>query len=186
MAQPLKEVAMAAKYTVFLNRTEREELDSIVKKGKNAARVISLALVLLFADKSAEGSGRKTNAVISRELNISERTIESVKKRFVEGGISLALQRKRKTVNPNGVKFDGAFEARLVALACSPAPEGRARWTVRLLADKLVEMGVAPYGISHMSVQRALKKTKHDLISGSTTKSPPKKTSSFCGDGRRD
>jgi transposase len=176
--QPLREVAMASKYKIFLNQTEREELDSIVKKGKNAARVILLALVLLFCDMSPEGRGRKTNAVISRELNISERTIESVKRRFVEGGISLALQRKQKTVNPSCVKFDGAFEARLVALACSSPPEGRAGWTVRLLADELVETGIAPDGISHMSVQRTLKKTKLDLTSGSTIKSRLNKTRS--------
>jgi hypothetical protein len=78
------------------------------------------------------GRGRKTNVVISRELNVSERTIESVKKRFVEGGIASALQGKPKTIDPNRVKFDGAFEARLATLACSPPPKGRARWTVRL------------------------------------------------------
>jgi transposase len=149
---------MATKYKIFLTADERRALDSIVKKGKNAARVILLALVLLFCDLSPEGRGKKTNAEISRELNISERTVESVKKRFVEGGISLALQRKQKTVNPKSVKFDGAFEARLLALACSPPPSGRVRWTVRLLADKLVELGIATEGISHMSVQRALKK----------------------------
>jgi transposase len=108
---------------------------------------------------------------ISRELNISERTIESVKKRFMEGGVDKALQRKPKTVKPHSIKFDGAFEARLVALACSDPPEGRTRWTVRLLADKLVELGIAPDGISHMSVQRTLKKTKPTLTSRSIANS---------------
>jgi hypothetical protein len=89
----------------------------------------------------------------------------------VNGGISLALQRKPKTVNPKTIKLDGNLEARLIALACSPPPEGRVRWTVRLLADQLVELGIAPDGISHMSVQRILRKTKLDLISGNITNS---------------
>jgi hypothetical protein len=169
---------MATLYKIFLTPEERNTLDALVKKGKNSARVILLALVLLFADISPEGRGKKTNHQISLELNISERTIESVKKRFVEGGIDRALQRKQKTVNPNSIKFDGAFEARLVALACSPPPEGRVRWTVRLLADKVVELGIATEGISHMSVQRTLKKTKLVLTSKSITKSPRNTTQS--------
>jgi hypothetical protein len=162
---------MATIYRIFLTNDERNELNTISKKGKNAARVILLALVLLFCDQSPEGRGRKTNVEISRELNISERTIEAVKKRFVEGGIPLALQRKQKTFNPKSIKFDGAFEAKLIALACSSPPSGRAKWTVRLLADKLVELGIAPEGISHMTVQRTLKKTKLNLTNGSTIKS---------------
>ncbi|MDR1608479.1 MAG: helix-turn-helix domain-containing protein [Deltaproteobacteria bacterium] len=151
-------VGLATKYRIFLTTDERDELDSLAKKGKNSARVILLALVLLFCDMSPEGRGQKTNADISRELNISERTIESLKKRFVEGGIAYALERKQKTFNPKTIKFDGAFEARLVALASSPPPDGRARWTVRLLADKVMELGLAPDGISHMSIHRILKK----------------------------
>jgi transposase len=169
---------MATKYKIFLTTDERDELDSLVKKGKNAARVILLALVLLFCDMSPEGRGKKTNAVISRELNISERTIESLKKRFVEGGIAYALQRKQKTFNPKTIKFDSAFEAKLIALACSPPPDGRVRWTVRLLADKIVELGIKPDGISHMSVQRILKKTKLDLTVRNITKFPPNITPS--------
>jgi hypothetical protein len=152
-----KEVAMATKYHIFLTADERSALDALVKKGKNTARVILMAIILLFCDKSPDARVQKTNAEISRELNISERTIESLKKRFVEGGMDLALQRKKKTVNPKVIKFDGSFEARLVALACSEPPSGRVRWTVRLLADKLVEMGIAPDGICHMTVQRVLK-----------------------------
>jgi hypothetical protein len=161
---------MATKYKIFLTPEERIELDNIVKKGKNLARIILMSLVLLLCDMSPDGRGKKTNVEISRELNISERTIESIKKRFVEGGISRALQRKQKTVNPKCIKCDGAFEARLIALACSPPPSGRARWTVRLLTDKVVELGFAPKGISHMSVQRTLKKTKLDLTSRNTIK----------------
>jgi transposase len=167
---------MATKYRIFLSSEERNELDSIAKKGKNAARAILLALVLLLSDLSPDGRGKKTNYEISQILDISERTIESTKKRFTEGGISLALQRKPKTVNPKRIKFDGAFEARLVALASSNPPEGRVKWTVRLLADKAVELGIAPNGISRMTVQRTLKKTKLDLTSKSITRFPLNKT----------
>ncbi|MDR1871692.1 MAG: helix-turn-helix domain-containing protein [Deltaproteobacteria bacterium] len=163
---------MATKYQIFLSAQERDALDTIVKKGQNAARVVLKALILLFCDKSPDGRGPKSNAEISRELNISERTIESLKKRFLEGGMDLALQRKKKTFNPKAIKFDGSFAAKLVALACSEAPPGRVRWTARLLADKLVELGIAPQGVSHMTVQRVLKKTKLDLTSGDITKSP--------------
>jgi transposase len=170
---------MPIKYKIFLTPQERDELDSLVKKGKNSARVFLLALALLFCDMSPECRAKKTNAQISRELNISERTIESLKKRFVEGGLSKALKRKPKTINPREIKFDGAFEARLVTLACSEPPDGRVRWTVRLLADKLVELGIAPDGISHMSVQRTLKKTKLNLNLRNTTKSPQNITPSL-------
>jgi transposase len=164
---------VATKYKIELTPEERGQLDGIVKKGRNPAKVVLSALVLLFCDRSPLGRGRKTNAEISRELNISERTIESVKKRFVEGGLGKALQRKRKAVNPRNIKFDGAFEARLVALACSDPPEGKARWTVRLLADRLTELGIAPNGVSAMTVQRTLKRTKFDLASGNIAKSRP-------------
>ena len=161
---------MAKKYNIHLTSDERDELDDIVKRGKNAARVILLALVLLLADLSSEGRGKMKNYEISQKLNISEKTIESTKKRFVEGGIPLALGRKPMTVNPSRIKFDGEFEARLIALACSDPPSGMARWTVRLLADKLVELGIAPDGVSPMSVHRVLKKTKLNLTKTSTVK----------------
>jgi transposase len=154
---------MGLKYVVYLTADERAELDAIVKKGKNEARVILSGLVLLFSDINPEGRGGKSNAQISKDLNISEKTIESVKKRFTEGGINKALQRRKKPSNPNSVKFDGAFEAKLSALACSPPPTGRQRWTVRLLAEKVKELGIAANGISHMTVQRILKRLKLDL-----------------------
>jgi transposase len=172
MRQPPKEgVAMAIRYKIFLTSDERSTLEEIIKKGTKRARTVILALGLLLCDLNPEGTGKKTNAEISRELRLSERTIESLKKRFTEGGIDKALQRKPKTVNPKEIKFDGAFEARLIALACSSPPEGRSRWTIRLLADKLVELHIAPEGISHTTVHRTLKKTKLALISSNTTRS---------------
>ncbi|MFO8141604.1 MAG: helix-turn-helix domain-containing protein [Marinobacter sp.] len=90
-------------------------------------------------------------------LGVSSRSIGHLKKRFVENGLEAALARKPREKPPREVKFDGAFEARLIALACSEAPEGYRRWTVRLLADKAVELKFAE-SVSHMSVQRVLKK----------------------------
>jgi hypothetical protein len=99
--------------------------------------------------------------------------VEHLKKRFVEEGLEAALGRKPRQKPPREVRFDGAFEARLIALACSAAPEGRSRWTVRLLADKAVELKFAP-SVSHMTVQRILKKTNSSLISGNIGRFRPK------------
>jgi len=104
------------------------------------------------------------------QLGITPRTIEHQKQRFVEDGLSAALERKQPEKPPREVTFDGAFEARLIALACSETPEGRRRWTVRLLAEKAVQLKLAP-SVSHMTVQRTLKKTNLSLTSGSTGKS---------------
>ena len=98
---------------------------------------------------------------MAEALGVSPRTIEHLKARFVEEGIEAALERK-PSARPRKITFDGAFDARLTALACSPAPAGRARWTVRLLAEKVVELKIAPK-VSTRSVQRALKKTNLSL-----------------------
>jgi hypothetical protein len=103
-------------------------------------------------------------------LGMTARTIEHLKKRFVEEGLTAALERRQPEKPPRPVIFDGGFEARLVAMACSEAPEGRRRWTVRLLAEKAVELSLAP-SVSHMTVQRILKKTNLNLTSGGTGKS---------------
>lgn len=88
---------------------------------------------------------------------VTSRTIEHIKKRFVEDGFEAALERKQRETPPRAVVFDGEFEARLIALACSEAPEGHSRWTMRLLADKAVELKFAD-SVSHMTAQRILKK----------------------------
>jgi hypothetical protein len=106
-------------------------------------------------------------------MGVTPRTIEHLKKRFVEEGLTAALERKQPEKPRHQVTFDGAFEARLIALACSETPEGRRRWTVRLLAEKAVELHLAPE-VSHMTVHRLLKKTNLSLISGSTGKSRPR------------
>jgi hypothetical protein len=103
-------------------------------------------------------------------MGVTPRTIEHLKKRFVEDGLAAALERKQPHKPRRQITFDGAFEARLITLACSETPEGRRRWTVRLLAEKAIELNLAP-SVSHMTVQRVLKKTNLSLISGSTGKS---------------
>jgi hypothetical protein len=165
MGQPPKEVAMAVRYDINLTDNERSALEEIVKKGQKEARSVILAQALLLCDLSPEGSGQKTEAEIGRQLRLSERSLENLKKRFTEGRIDKALQRRPKSVKAKDIKFDGAFKERLIALACSAPPEGRSRWTTRSLADKLVGLGIAPEGISHMTVHRILKKTKLDPVS---------------------
>ena len=151
---------MAPRYKVTLTEKERGELDSITRNGKTAAPKFVHARALLLCDAGEHGPAWKVSDV-AEALGITPRTIEHLKQRFVEEGLDSALVRKPTSRIPQ-VTFDGAFEARLTALACSSAPEGRSRWTVRLLAEKIVELQIAP-SVSTMTVQRALKKTSLSL-----------------------
>jgi len=160
---------MSPRYRVTLTEQERNELDALTKRGKISARKFVHARALLLCDAGAGGPAWK-DADAAEALGITSRTIEHIKKQFVEEGLEAALDRKPLEKPPREIEFDGAFEARLVALACSDAPEGRARWTVRLLADKVVELEIAE-SVSHMTVQRILKKTNLSLTLASTGKS---------------
>lgn len=160
---------MSPRYRVTLTEQERSELDALTKRGKVSARKFVHARVLLLCDAGDGGPAWKV-ADTAAALGISSRTIEHIKKQFVEEGLEAALDRKPLEKPPREIVFDGAFEARLIALACSDAPEGYARWTVRLLADKVVELEIAE-SVSHMTVQRVLKKTNLNLTSASTGKS---------------
>lgn len=152
-------------YRVTLTAQERQELETLTKTAKTNARQFLYARALLLCDAGPQGPAW-TVADTSEAMGVTPRTIEHLKKRFVEQGLAGALERKHLEKPPRAVTFDGAFEARLIALACSEAPEGRRRWTVRLLADKAVELNLAP-SISHMTVQRMLKKTSLSLTSES-------------------
>jgi len=165
---------MSPRYRVTLTQEERKELETLTKRGKTHARRFTHARALLLCDVGESGPAWKVEDV-AEALGITSRTIEKLKKRFVEEGLDVALDRKQREKPPREVTFDGAFEARLIALACSDIPEGHTRWTVRLLADKAVELKFAE-SVSHMTVQRALKKTNFSLISASTGKSRPKAT----------
>jgi len=151
---------MTPRYRVTLSEDERSRLEELTRCGKTAAPMFIHARALLLCDAGPLGSPWKV-ADVAEALGITARTIEHLKERFVEEGIDAALQRKPRTKSPK-LSFDGAFDARLTALACSPAPAGRARWTVRLLAEKVVELKIAPT-VSAMSVHRALKKTNLSL-----------------------
>jgi transposase len=165
---------MSPRYRVTLTQEEREELETLTKRGKTHAKRFVQARALLLCDAGDNGPAWKVEDV-AEALGITSRTIEHLKKRFVEDGLGAALERKQRNKPPRDIKFDGAFEARLIAIACSDAPEGRTRWTVRLLADKAVELNIAE-SVSTMTVQRILKKTNLSLISASTGKSLPKAT----------
>lgn len=150
---------MTKKYIVNLTVEERQSLEAMVNTGKRAAATITHARILLKADAGqASGSGRDQD--IKAALDISIRTIERVRRRFVEEGLDVALNprpgRGRKR------KIDGEAEAHLVALRCSEPPEGRGRWTLRLLADRMVALEYLDE-LSHESVRQVLKKTNYSL-----------------------
>lgn len=145
------------RYRVTLIKDEREYLTSVVTKGKHRTQKVLNALILLDCDSGAYQTSRSTNEEIARVLNISMKKIDRVKKRFVEEGFDYALD-KRKANRVYTKKTDGDFEAHLVALSCSDPPEGFSRWSLRLLADKAVELNYID-SISHEAVRRILKKT---------------------------
>jgi transposase len=152
---------MANRYKVTLTKTEREQLTEQTRSGKSTAAKFVYARALLLCDAGEFGDPWKV-ADVASALGVTPRTVEHLKQRFVEEGLAVALARKAQR-KPRDATFDGVFDARLTALACSKAPAGYQRWTVRLLADKLVELKIVN-SISTMSVQRSLKKTNCVLI----------------------
>ena len=159
---------MKPRYRVTLTAQEREALQALTKTAKTNAKRFLYARSLLLCDAGPQGPAWAV-ADTAEAMGVTPRTIEHLKKRFVEEGLTAALERRQPEKPPRGVTFDGAFEARLIALACSKTPEGRRRWTIRLLAEKAVELSLAA-NVSHMTVQRILKKTNLSLISESTGK----------------
>lgn len=144
------------KYKITLTKQEIAELKEITQKGKRSGRVIKNALILLNADEGKYGKGKKDEE-IAEFLDVTVRTIENVRKRFIEEGFEAALSgkpREREYEN----KIDGDAEAHLIALSCGEPPKGFARWSLRLLADKMVELKYVD-SISHETVRRVLKKT---------------------------
>jgi transposase len=162
------------RYRVTLTPQEREDLEALTRTNKTDAKRFLYARSLLLCDTGSEGPAW-TVAAVAEAMGVSVRSIEHLKKRFVEEGLDAALSRKKPDRSPREVIFDGAFEARLIALACTDPPEGRRRWTIRLLAEKAVEIELAPT-VSHMTVQRLLKKTSLSLTDLSTGRSRRKRT----------
>jgi len=152
---------MAPRYRVTLTEEERKELKAISSKGKRAARTVLYARALLLLDAGEQGP-KWIVAKVAEALGTTTRSLEHLKKQFVEEGITSALNRKKRVKPPREIQFGGEFEAHLLALACSEVPEGRQRWTVRLLAEKMVELQIVP-SVSPMTVCNTLKKMNLSL-----------------------
>jgi transposase len=148
-------VALKDKYVVRLAPGDRSRLEQMAGAGRHPARALVHARVLLKADSGPGGPGWDDGR-IADALECGASTVARVRKKFAQGGLDLALYRK-KPAGRRYRKLTGEQEARLVALACSPAPDGQARWTLKLLAAKLVELEVAD--VSDETVRRTLKKT---------------------------
>ena len=144
------------KYKVTLSQEERDELMSLTKGGRHSFKKVIHALILLNCDEG-EFSDKVKNEEVAKVLRIGVRTIDRVKRKFVEEGYEAALE-NRPTSRVYERKADGEVEAHLVALSCSKAPEGFSKWSLRLLADKMVELKYVD-DISYETVRRVLKKT---------------------------
>ncbi len=152
---------MAPRYRVTLTSEERRDLEAISTKGKRAARTVLYARALLLLDVGEFGQNWIV-AKVSEALGTTTRSLEHLKKRFVEEGLPAAIERKVRVKPPREIQFGGEFEAHLLALACSEAPKGKKRWTVRLLAEKLIELKIVPT-VSPMTVCNTLKKMNLSL-----------------------
>jgi transposase len=150
------------RYTIKLSKSEVEDLTAIINKGRHTSQAFRSAYILLNCDKGDYAQNPSaTNEEIAKYLMIGVRTIDRIKKKFIEEGFDSVLQRRPSSQNYTK-KMDGDLEAKLVTLCCSEPPEGYAKWSLRLLADKLVELNYVD-SISHVSVRRALKKTNLSL-----------------------
>lgn len=144
------------RYIVTLSSEERQELESLISRGKSAVYRQRRARILLKADQGPDGE-HWSDAEIARALSIHWATVGRMRERFVEQGLEACLERKEQK-NRKARKLDGAAEARLTALACSEPPHGRERWTLRMLADELVALEVVD-SIACETVRKTLKKT---------------------------
>lgn len=143
---------MSKKYVVDLTQEERKALERLVRSGKESARRIRYAQALVKAD--AGWTDRRISEAFAMSINTAQR----LRQRFVEEGLDVALGARSRKPRPYRRKLDGEKEARLIALACSEPPEGQTRWTLRMLADKMVQLCYVQT-ISHETVRQALKKT---------------------------
>ena len=151
----------AKRYRVTLESNERAELEELISRGKGAARRLAHARVLLHADSGPAGPGW-TDAAIAAAVEVSVPTVERIRQRCVEEGLQAALN-PRPSQRVYRRKLDGEAEARLIALACSPPPEGRMRWTLSLLADRMVVLGYVET-LSYETVRVTLKQTNSNRI----------------------
>jgi len=145
---------MRTKIRVKLRSKERELLRRLISRGRERARKITRCRILLLADEG------KSDNQIMEALKVARNTIRTVYSRYVQEGLASAIEEKPRSGAPT--KFNGRLNAKITALACSEPPEGRGRWTLRLLADRVVELEMAD-SISHQTVKRILKKTNLSL-----------------------
>ena len=153
---------MRKKYIVRLGDEERTELELLVRKGRTQAYRIKHANILLAVDSDGPNW---TDAQVASTFRCHQGTVENIRRRFVEQGLDGALARKKQARPSRQQVFDGEKEARLIALACSKAPDGHARWSLRLLADELVVLDVVD-SVSHETVRQTLKKTNSSRTCG--------------------
>lgn len=151
---------MTIRYTIKLTKSEVEELQAIINKGSHTSQTFRAAYILLNCDEGAY-SDKVTNEQISKVLRVGMRTIDRMKKQFIEEGMESVLER-RPTTRVYDTKADGEMEAKLVTLCCSEPPKGFSKWSLRLLADKMVELNYVE-SISHVTVRTVLKKMNLDL-----------------------
>ena len=148
------------RYRIKLTKTEVSELMDVINKGSHTSQAFRTAYILLNCDEG-KYSEKVTNEEISKVLKVGMRTIDRVKKKFIEEGFEAVLER-RPTQRVYDVKMDGDTEAKLVTLCCSDPPKGFSKWSLRLLADKMVELKYVE-SISHVTVRSVLKKTNLNL-----------------------
>ena len=168
-----KEISVK-KYVVRLNVDEREQLEALIRKGKSPAQRLLKARILLKADVSEAGEGWSDSRIIEA-LETSPSMVYRVRKQLVEEGFAAVLSRKQRATPAVARIFDGEKEAKLIALACSKPPKGRARWTLRLLENKVVELHIVDRA-SDSTIGRALKKTFSSPIAASAGSSRPRPT----------
>jgi hypothetical protein len=168
-----KEISVK-RYVVRLNGEERERLEGLIRKGKSPAGRLLKARILLKADVSPAGEGWSDSRIV-KALDTNASMIYRVRKQLVEEGFEAVLSRKQRLTPAVARIFDGEKEAKLIALACSKPPQGRARWTLRLLENKVVELHIVDRA-SDSTIGRTLKKTRSSPIGGSAGSSRPRPT----------
>jgi len=149
------------KHYIQLSQQEIETLETIIKTGMSPAKVILHANILL-ASNANEAGKMKTQAEVARMFGISNPTVATVRRNYAQAGLEAAIYRKKYDATNIPVKLDGELEAHIISVACSEVPEGYARWTLRMIADRTVELGYAD-SLSHTTVANALKKTNFSL-----------------------
>lgn len=148
-------------FVVRLSNDERTQLEVMLKGGKTSSLKLTRVRILLKADQG-ERQPAWTDAEIAQAVGVSIKTVFNIRRKWMEEGIAGAIDRKKQQTPSRQLKFDGKAEAKLVATCCGPAPKGRSRWTMRLLADKVVELGIVN-SISPETIRQTLKKMKLSL-----------------------